>query len=225
MISAGNDVVLLNAINTTRTNQHKFYSKILSDSEIPLYNEFNLSGIPFENFVWLLWSIKESAYKFLQRHEPELVFTPVKFVVEKLQIPENYEINNFDKSVEAVDFDNNQTINGLLVFGERTLYSRSIIYKNLIITTVHYKDNFKDVYWGIKLIDHSDAENQSKEVRAFLLGKLEQLYKGEDFIIGKNQYGCPILFKCKEEFGIAISLSHHQNAVAYSFLNSNTVAS
>ena len=36
MISAGNDIVALNAINITRTKQPRFYSKILSAAEIEL---------------------------------------------------------------------------------------------------------------------------------------------------------------------------------------------
>src|ERR1700740_2467205 len=112
MISAGNDVVSLAAIDITRTNQHKFYSKILSDSEIPLYNEFSLAQIPFEHFVWLLWSIKESAYKFLQRNNPGLIFTPVKFVVNDLQTIFNKRAPAFSHAIEGIGFETLPYISG-----------------------------------------------------------------------------------------------------------------
>jgi phosphopantetheinyl transferase (holo-ACP synthase) len=219
MTSTGNDIVSLSAINAARTNQYKFYSKILSDQENPLYNEFNLAGIPFENFVWLLWSIKESAYKFLQRHEPGLIFTPVKFVVKKLQIPENYAVTNFAANIEATGFENNCSINGLVNFGQHTLYSRSVIYKELIVTIVNNEDSFENTCWGIKSINDPGQENQSKEVRLFLLDKLKTLYGNANFKINKNQHGCPVLLKDGKDINVPISLSHHENFIGYSFLN------
>ncbi|MCR8561185.1 4'-phosphopantetheinyl transferase superfamily protein [Mucilaginibacter sp. BJC16-A38] len=218
MTGTGNDIVSLGAINAARTNQYKFYSKILSDSEIPLYNEFNLAVIPFENFVWLLWSVKESAYKLLQRHEPALLFTPVKFVVKKLQIPENYAIVKFVANVEATGFENNSSINGLMSFGQHVLYSRSIIYRNLIVSVVSNHDSFENTCWGVKSIDDPEQENQSKEVRLFLLNRLKQIYGDFDFRIVKNPHGCPILLKETEETSIPVSLSHHENLIGYSFL-------
>src|ERR1700691_5688102 len=95
MISAGNDIISLNAINITRTKQEKFYSKILSPTEKELYNQAEFTTIPFENFVWLLWSIKESAYKYLKRNNPGLVFIPIKFTVKQLLIPHGYISTNF----------------------------------------------------------------------------------------------------------------------------------
>ncbi|MDP9077419.1 MAG: 4'-phosphopantetheinyl transferase superfamily protein [Bacteroidota bacterium] len=221
MTGTGNDIVSLSAINAARTSQYKFYSKILSDSEIPLYNEFNLAGVPFENFVWLLWSIKESAYKFLQRHEPTLIFTPVKFVVKKLQIPENYAITNLAANIEATGFENNSSIIGLVSFGQHVLYSHSVISRELIVSVVSNDDGFENTCWGVKSIDDPEQENQSKEVRHFLLNRLKQIYGDFDFRIVKNSHGCPILLKETEETSIPVSLSHHENFIGYSFLNND----
>jgi phosphopantetheinyl transferase (holo-ACP synthase) len=216
MTGTGNDIVSLNAINVARTNQYKFYSKILSDSENPLYNEFGLAGVPFENFVWLLWSIKESAYKFLQRNDPALVFTPVKFVVEKLQFPSIFAVKNFGTQMEGTGFEGYPSINGVITFGSYTLHSRSLLYHELIATVVNLEDNFENICWGIKLINDPGAENQSKEVRLLLIERLKDLYDDFNFSIDKNPYGCPILLKGSEETSIPVSLSHHENFVGYS---------
>ena len=64
MISAGNDIAALAKVNKERIPQPRFYSKILSDSERALYHQPQLTILPFENYVWLLWSVKESVYKY-----------------------------------------------------------------------------------------------------------------------------------------------------------------
>lgn len=218
MISTGNDIVSVNAINITRTKQYKFYSKILSGSENPLYKEFGLAGIPFENFVWLLWSIKESAYKFLQRNDPDLIFTPVKFVVKSLFLPSAYAVVSFNAiKTEGTGFNNVACIKGVISFGPYTLYSRSIIHHEFIHSVVNYYDNFESICWGVKLIDDSSNENQSKEVRSFLFERLKLLYGSSDFKIRKNHRGCPMLLKGTEECATPVSLSHHENIIGYSF--------
>ncbi len=218
MISTGNDVVALNAINAARTNQHKFYSKILSDSETPLYNELSLAGIPFENFVWLLWSIKESAYKFLQRHNAGLVFTPVKFVVEELHPPPPYIIEKFsDITAEGTGFNGYPALTGIVKLGKVKLHSCSLLYDKLISTVIDDTDDFENICWGFKLISDTTHENQSKEVRQFLIERLKRLYGEFDFRVDKNDNGCPILFKGNEETSIPVSLSHHENIIGYSF--------
>ncbi|MDB4919281.1 4'-phosphopantetheinyl transferase superfamily protein [Mucilaginibacter sp.] len=218
MISTGNDIVSLNAINITRTKQYEFYSKILSDSENPLYKEFGLAGIPFENFIWLLWSIKESTYKFLQRNDPDLIFTPVKFVIKSLYLPSAYTVSGFSASkAQGTDFDDQACIKGTITFGSYTLYSRSLIHHEFILSVVNHNNSFNKTCWGMKLIDSSDHDKQSKEVRSFLLERLAQLYGANDFTISKNSNGCPILLNGTGESAIPVSLSHHQQFVAYSF--------
>jgi phosphopantetheinyl transferase (holo-ACP synthase) len=218
VISAGNDIVSINAINITRTKQYKFYSKILSDSENPLFKEFGLSEIPFENFVWLMWSIKESAYKFLQRNYPDIIFTPVKFVVDELILPSHYKILSFNAAkAEGTSFDDNACIKGRLTFGPHVLYSRTILREEFILSVVNHDNSFERTCWGVKLIADANHANQSKEVRLFLFERLKQLYISNDFTTGKNLHGCPVLLNGKKESAIPVSLSHHDRFVAYSF--------
>jgi phosphopantetheinyl transferase (holo-ACP synthase) len=218
MISAGNDVVSLAAIDVTRTNQHKFYSKILSESEIPLYNEFSLAQIPFENFVWLLWSIKESVYKFLQRNNPALIFTPVKFVVTDIGLPEGFSPKGFSSPiVEGVDFKNIPAIKSTIKFADYTLHACSLLYNELIHTVVSRNIDFENIYWGIKKIESDNGTLQSAEVRLFLSERLKKFYGDDNIIIDKNPDGCPVILRSGADITVPVSLSHHGRFVGYSF--------
>ena len=219
MISTGNDIVSLYATNSTRTKQFGFYSKILSASEQALNNEPELAAFPFENFVWLLWSIKESAFKYLQRINPELVFSPTKFVVKQFQIPFGYSVVNFDSTkTEGIGFDSKSKVvfKGTINFGCYSLYSRSIIYKELIFTVVNGLENFENTYWGVKLINNPSPQYQSMAVREFLSDRLHRLFPMENLVIGKSLHGFPILLKGSKEIAIPVSLSHHDRLIAYS---------
>lgn len=216
MLSTGNDIVSLNAINVTRTKQPNFYSKILTPTETALHQEAAFAIIPFEIFVWLLWSIKESAFKFLQRIDADILFTPVKFEVIEIDVPKEFAINEF--SVRGLvgngfGYDLLPTITAILTFENKILYSNSLIYKEFIFTIVNGDKDFNNINWGVIEIDNSDIEVQSAEVRKFLIDN----FPDTNIIIGKNQQGIPVLLKDKIELSVPISLSHHEYYVAYSF--------
>lgn len=218
MISAGNDIVALNAINITRTKRQKFYSKILSPEEKELYGQPGFTGIPFENFVWLLWSIKESAYKYLKRHSPGLVFIPVKFIVTELLIPPAYSTTNFNGTqAEGSGFAGVPVLKGKLETGAETIYSNSLIYHECIHSVVNSDDNFENINWGIKLTDSVDANRQSAEVRFFLIDRLKKRLNVTALTMDKNLMGIPIVLKDGEEITSPVSLSHHGQFVGYAF--------
>jgi len=218
MISTGNDVVSLSAIDITRTKLPNFYSKILSTPESVLYNEAVAAALPFENFVWLLWSIKESAFKYLQRINPELIFTPVMVVGDQLQVPPAYTPATFGKSeLSGAGFKNLPTFGTTVTFGQDVIYSKSLVYTDVIVTVVHSNKNFEDTFWGIKWIDDTDNEYQSASVREFLLGNLHKLCGLDHITISKNKNAIPVLLKGTEETDSPVSLSHHGHFVAYSF--------
>jgi phosphopantetheinyl transferase (holo-ACP synthase) len=217
MNSTGNDIVSLNAIDIARTRQQRFYSKILAASESTLYNQHQ-TEITFENFVWLLWSIKESAYKFLKRHDPELVFSPTRCVVTQLEIPVEYQIIKAPTpTLEEIGFDNQPVINSIVILGSETLYSRSIISRDFIFSVVNRDNDFDNTGWGIKRIDSVSSDNQSAEVRAFLLEKLKNELPLPELQAHKNSHGCPVLVNGAEEIDIPVSLAHHGKWVAYSY--------
>lgn len=217
MTSTGNDIVALKAINVTRTQQPDFYTKILSVAEKTLYDQQFANKLALEIFVWLLWSVKESAYKYLQRLMPQLVFSPTRIDVGKLELPVQL-LTWFDGNVmENRGFDDKMVYKCTVKFGTHQLYARSVITHDFIFSVVNNEPDFINTCWGIRSIDSPEPEYQSKAVRDFLLIKLNNLISGDNLRIEKNQSGCPILFECTKQTNIAISLAHHDRYIAYSF--------
>jgi phosphopantetheinyl transferase (holo-ACP synthase) len=214
MISTGNDIVSLNAINVTRTKQQKFYSKILTPAETALHNGRQFAAIPFESFVWLLWSIKEAAFKFLQRANPALLFSPTKFEVKQLQLPAGFEMAHFtSEEIISVGFDDKTAIYGLILYENNMLYTRSLLYNELIMSVVNADDDFSNIHWGIKSINSAGNDTQSAAVREFLMSTL-QLQGINRPIISKNLHSIPGLLY--NGVVVPVSLSHHERFVAYS---------
>jgi phosphopantetheinyl transferase (holo-ACP synthase) len=236
MTSIGNDIIALKTIDISRTRSFRFYSKILSVSEQQLYQE-QFTAIPFELFVWLLWSVKESVYKCLQRHQPNLIFSPVKIELKRLIVPA-VQSSSFHGQLANTGFTDSECFCSEIRLGPRRFSSRSVIYGDEAIFTVaqpaedcHAESvepsgadlrqtqadntNFSDIHWGIKQINSSGFETQSAAVREFLLEILYILYPGRELRIIKNDAGCPFLFVDGQAVEQRISLSHHGEYVGY----------
>ena len=212
MISSGNDIVALNAINITRTKQQNFYSKIITVSEKGLYDQFS-DRLPFEQFVWLAWSVKESVYKYLQRFDPDLVFSPSRIRITGLTAP----VSGNTPGLKGCDFNNETAYRGMVNFSSHTFFSRTIITEDFIFSIVNHTNNFEKVMWGIKKISSTNANDQSKEVRTLALTALNTLFPDSELEIDKNRRNCPIILKNGVEIPVPISLAHHDYWVAYSF--------
>ncbi|WDF77971.1 4'-phosphopantetheinyl transferase superfamily protein [Mucilaginibacter sp. KACC 22773] len=217
-ISAGNDIVDLQAIDTARTSDPRFYSKFITGPEIELRSLPELAGMPTEHFVWLLWSVKESVYKFEQRHNPDLVFSPSKIIVGHINPPLSTACADVAcEAIEGEGFDMQLCYNSTIAFNGHTFYSRSIITNCYIVTVVNNSDNFGNMYWGVKPIDNSSPAYQSIQVRGFILKKLGPIFETGHLNIIKTPLGCPILYNGLTETTIPVSLAHHGRYVAYAF--------
>lgn len=208
MKSTGNDIVALASVNQERTLQPQFYSQILSVSEQEQYQQAETSKILFQVYVWLLWSVKESAYKYLKRHQPELVFAPTKITVSDI---EAYTpgVENWEGSGDY------ESYRGRVSYQSDTLYFRSKISADWIVTVVNDTDNFDSVYWGVKEIGSPNNESHSSEARAFLLNKLQTFYPGQLQII-KSDIGYPVVLQDGKELSVPASLAHDGAFVGYS---------
>ncbi|MDO3625743.1 4'-phosphopantetheinyl transferase superfamily protein [Mucilaginibacter sp. BT774] len=213
MISTGNDIVALKAINVARTKQQKFYNKIITGSEKALYEGQFSERLPFEYFVWLAWSVKESVFKYLQRLNPELIFSPSKIKISKLEPPSSQRVSHF----EGRDFNKKTVYEGIIDYSPHTFYSRTIITDDFIFSVVSHTNNFEKVMWGIKKIGSTDADDQSKAVRTFALAMLNTLFPDSELQIDKNNHSCPVILKNDIEILVPISLAHHDHWVGYSF--------
>jgi phosphopantetheinyl transferase (holo-ACP synthase) len=201
--SAGNDIVALNAIDIQRTNNSGFYSKFITASEQSLYSQDGISAMPFENFTWLLWSVKESVYKYLKRTDTSLIFSPAKIIIQNIDAP-----NSINEPIYT----------GKVLYQSVILYFRSKVNNDFIASVVNDTEGFEDLYWGIQSIDKSDSAYQSKMVREAVLNKLNTLLAVDDLQIEKNATDCPVLVSGKKIIDIPVSLAHHGNFVAYSFV-------
>jgi phosphopantetheinyl transferase (holo-ACP synthase) len=216
MLSAGNDIVSLVANDAERAIHPVFYRKILSDTEVNQYQQYQ-NNIAFVNYVWLLWSAKEAAFKYLQRVDPVLVFSPVRFRVTLLCPPQAILSNLEQPETESVGFDNTASWTGLVTHYSETLYVRSMLYTNVVHSVVNGQEDFKNVYWGIKTIQNTHPENQSLSVRAFLLHKLHGTLGDKTIQIIKSDHGIPTISNQNAKIFMPVSLSHHQQFIAYSF--------
>jgi hypothetical protein len=198
--STGIDIVDLAATDPQRTGNYRFYSRILSAEEVALYDAPVLGEQPFDKYVWLLWSIKESVYKYTSRTDNGLPFSPLTIPVLQLDPPSG---DGFYKS--------------MIIYGSEMLYSRSIITDRLIVTVVSSDENFDHTWWGFRSVDAAGYMAQSAAVRTFALGKLHSALSRADLKIEKTAAGCPVLLDGKELLDIPVSLAHHGHFVAYSY--------
>jgi phosphopantetheine--protein transferase-like protein len=213
--SAGNDIVALASVSRDRTVQPNFYSKIISPLEQKVYNQSSLPGMPFENFVWLLWSIKESVYKYLQRIFPDLVFSPTKIIVQDIKVVHDEVGNSFECNIANSGF-RYEFYTGKIVYGSNVLFFRSKISNEWIASIVDEDPNFEKVWWGVQSIEGVDYEHQSASVREFVLQRLASLLTG-DLTIEKSEMGIPVVKKKSEALDLPVSLAHHGRFIAYAF--------
>lgn len=218
MISAGNDIIALNHIDIRRTKQERFYTKFLLPGEVEWYAGNNLCKLSLENFIWLLWSVKESVYKFCKRNSPQLVFSPLRIMIQSLQEPPKNNSPSFGTGeIAAISLIKKECYHCIITTDLGTFYSRSKIYHEVIYTVVNNTDNFDSMYWGIKYVDSALPTRQSEDVRLFILQKLNEIYPNAALCITKDAAGCPILKVDEKEMNIAISFTHHDRFVGYAF--------
>lgn len=213
MLSTGNDIVDLRLTDADRTNQSRFFSKILSPSE----QQSALPELPFEQYVWLLWTIKESVYKYFKRLIPDLTFSPPRIVIDQLNFPEIvFNLSSQNEFCEK-DISQNAFYHGKASLVHGTVFFRSIITEDLIVTIVDADPDFSKTHWGIKVCEDTEAENLSAEVRAFSLKRLNSILSTANLRFEKSQIGYPVLLNQNEELKIPVSFAHHERFVTYCF--------
>lgn len=209
--STGNDIIALKTINKQRTNHFNFFSKILSPAEQTLYYRQELADMPFDTYVWLLWSIKESVYKYAKRTAPSLVFAPTKIDIRQIDPPlyprphapfTGKQWQNSEKTSPDDYYDD--YYQGMAHFGTGIYYFRSKVYADVIATVVGEEENVEKMQWGIQVIDdpvidhpgidqtgisqtsidQPGYDQQSKAVRAFVLARLNTLFSGDGASFG-----------------------------------------
>ena len=205
MISVGNDIVALDIIDAGRTIQPAFYSRILDPAEAGSYSEEKFPALPFEQYVWLLWSIKESVYKCIKRAQPELRFSPRKIIVRQI--------------------DRSDTYRSLVYFNSIPFYAESRVNEKFISTLATNDTGFDKICWDVQQIGQTDPESQSQQVRSALLDRLQSFFPGDQLQIEKADAGYPVLVRNSTPTNLPISFSHHHNLVFYSFISPSSPSS
>ena len=217
MISAGNDIVSLTATNVTRTKSPEFYQKIISPAEKALFETLDQAVLPFDRFVWLLWSVKESAYKYLHRIDPGIVFTPVKFEIRSIDVPADHLYLEYGgDEISAAGFSDFNPFNVKVVFRDKILYAKVVLNDEFVSSVVHHTDHFENIYWGIKRVSNTAYTFQSHAVREFALDAIREFTGLNNPAIAKNEDEIPVLLNDGELTTIPLSLSHHGQWVAFS---------
>ena len=208
MKSTGNDIVALHATDPERTGSARFFSRILTVGEQSLFERLAFPDLPFDHYVWLLWSIKESVYKYEQRTHPGPAFSPLKITVCELHPPHK------DKPPHHKD----EFYKAIVLSGTRSLYSRSIIRDGMIASVVSEDENFEQTRWGFSPTGHSAYEHQSAAVRSLAIGELNAALSRSNLRIDKDGFGIPVICDGEEVLDIPVSLAHHDRYVAWSYL-------
>lgn len=197
-VSTGNDIVALLATDKERTVRPAFYSRILSADEQALFDPLVFGGLSFDHYIWLLWSIKESVYKYQRRHHPGLVFSPRNIIV---------------RITTSEDF-----YAGIITYKSQLLYSRSVIRDGVIISVVSADREGKNTLWGYDTIDHAGYTLQSASVRTQAEAHLNAALARTGLTIAKDPAGIPVVQENGRLLDIPISLAHHDRYIAWSFL-------
>lgn len=195
MRSTGNDIVALSAADPVRTSQSRFFSRILLADELELQKTIRLD---FFSFVWLLWSIKESTYKYVSRADHGLVFAPLKFAVGRLIYANGF-------------YEGTVSMEGV------ALYSRSVVKGETIMTIVSEEEDFAHTRWGVHSIDGADYASQTEWVRVFALQSLSAAFPESALRIVRLPDGPPVLMDGERVVDVPVSLAHHDRYVAWSY--------
>jgi phosphopantetheinyl transferase (holo-ACP synthase) len=202
-MSTGNDIVFLPATRPERTGHPRFYRRIITPAEQKLFPSHYL---PFDHYVWLCWSIKESAYKFHRRLQPGLRFAPLKIAVSGLSRQNDCFFSTVTATPGPSPFPTAEP---------EPLYARSTIRDGVIVTVVSGDQGFTYTRSGFHPISSSTYQAQSLAVRTFALRELRAAADREDLRIEKDADGCP--HALAQDLSIPISLAHHDRYVAWSF--------
>ena len=220
--STGNDLVSLEATRPERTTLPRFYSRILTPAETEGYHRHRLaaSGLPFDHYIWLCWSVKESVYKYKKRLYPELVFAPLRIAIRQLDPPDGPHGYYQGTVLGPASAPSRTVVSGDPAPGEtlgEILYSRTRIQDGVIMTIVSEDPDFSDTHWGYSTIGSATYAEQSAAVRTLLMEKLRTVLSRDDLRLQKDPAGCPIVLAEDQPLAIPVSLAHHDRYVGYSY--------
>ena len=186
----GNDIVdLKHAALESNWQRKGFLNKVFTSSEKQYIQD---AENPFQ-MVWLIWSMKESAYKIYIQEYQHRFFNPKKLACTIL--------NNSEGIVKI----NNAIYATFSTSNSAFIYTVAVLNNATKIETKSFKIN-NSSYLG----QHHTCKSKVMEA----LSKKHHVKK-EAITISKNELGIPKLYKNKKLLGTACSITHHGNYGAY----------
>ena len=185
----GNDIVDLNLAKTQSNWQRKgFGDKIFTEKE----QQFIKNASDAFTMVWLLWSMKESAYKIYSRQNNIRFFAPKKF---------ECDINSRKRTVNI----NNNTYFTKSTISNTSIYTIATLNANDLITTDFFRLK-SDTY-----------QNQHNTTYKYLKYAISNQFNIpiSNIKIKKDDNGIPQVSKVQN---LSLSISHHGTFGAYAFL-------
>jgi phosphopantetheinyl transferase (holo-ACP synthase) len=189
----GNDIVDFQlARKRSRWRNGRFIEKVFSVEEQKLIYQ---SDHQFRT-IWLLWSLKESAYKAHFRKYPQRFFSPCKLECQLLT----------DKY-------------GLVIIN-KDMYHTSTIIKNEYVYTIAYSDQQSNVESKSFKIDDPAYSHQHKQCSD---GIIHAFSKHNDLpndylSIKKDKMGIPRLYYRHKVQKTPVTITHHGNYCGYAFM-------
>jgi len=193
----GNDIVDLEIANVQSDWQRKgFLDKIFTKNEQVMIEG---SKNPFQ-LVWLLWSMKESAYKCHSQKGKTRFFAPKKLECELTSENE-----------------------GLVLINNECYDTNSRISSNYILTAAsntHHAMVEQD-FFKLKEITYAASSNAVHHKLKKAISKSMKV-SIDALSIKKNALGIPKLYQNEKQLQVSFSMSHHGNYGAYSILKAKT---
>ena len=193
----GNDIIDLGRADLrNRQRKQRYLSKIATAKEQLLVQNLGIE----DQWVWLLWSIKESVYKIIARKEQKVRFAP--------------------KSIECLDITSQGVHHQSIVRYEDVVYTTySVITKDYIHTTGSDSSVPKEDIYS-KIIGSNGSTHQSADInhaiRSYCQSHLS--HEGTDIKIMKDGFRIPRLYINGEEKGY-VSISHDERFGAFVYFS------
>jgi len=192
----GNDIIDLKVASiTTRWDDQRFIDKVFSNSEQDLIRK---ATDPFRT-IWIIWSMKESAYKIHVRRYLNRFFAPTQLKCQFVA---------FGKGLVNIDQDEYITSS---IINEYYIYTIAV--KNEPGTQRHLRS---------KCFFVNEASYSSQHAYCYqkIICDLSDSYKApsQHFSIKKDQQDVPSIYKDGSKLPIPLTITHHGSLGAYAYL-------
>ncbi|MDX2245461.1 MAG: 4'-phosphopantetheinyl transferase superfamily protein [Bacteroidia bacterium] len=192
----GNDIVCLSTAGASDFfPRPRYLDKVYHPSEQRLLFADETPG----RLRWLLWALKESAYKVWFKQSHKRLFAPQKFVVSPLPETGMYNIKTPSGSV----------------------FARAEVCADYVVAYASSEPSFSN-FTGVNRC--SPTEDPSAFVREKLVERVCEVFplcRKEDIRLEKSPEGIPLLYIRGFREIFDLSLSHHGNFVSYVFTLKN----